>query len=52
LPRWLAATRSGYAPRATFSRDERSDDLSTGVLILIILIDLGLLTFGVRGRVY
>jgi hypothetical protein len=32
--------------------DERSDDLSTGVLIVIILIDLGLLTFGVRGRVY
>jgi len=33
-------------------RDGRSDDLSTGVLIVIILVDLGLLTFGIRGRVY
>jgi len=55
VPRWLGRAGPGYARMATCLRvlgDERSDDLSTGVLIVIILIDLGLLTFGVRGRVY
>jgi hypothetical protein len=46
----LALPRRGYSAMAT--DDERSDVLSTGLLIVIILVDLGLLTFGVRGRVY
>jgi hypothetical protein len=46
----LASLGSGYSAVAT--ADKRSFDLSTGLLIVIVLIDLGLLTLGVRGRVH
>jgi hypothetical protein len=42
----------GVCADGNFRAIERSDDLTTAVLIVIILIDLGLPAFGVRGRVH